>query len=97
MDGALTITNSNAGADVNAGTSSVSLTAGSGVGVDRALTISANAAVSGTGGVTLVADNMSIGAAVNVGAGIATIRGFDNATTIAPESGDGAGRLWALA
>ena len=93
VDGVLTIANSNAGADVNAGTSSVSLTAGSVVGVDRALTISANAGVSGTGGVTLVADNMSIGAAVNAGAGIATLRGFDNATTIFLDSSDGAGRL----
>ena len=55
--GALTVSNTAAVTDVNAGTSTVALTAG---GANQLLTIAANASVSGTGGVTYTADNMTL-------------------------------------
>ncbi|MEQ1862943.1 MAG: hypothetical protein ABMA13_23725, partial [Chthoniobacteraceae bacterium] len=88
VDGALTINNAGAGTDVLALTGSVSLTAGSAAGQDRALTIAAASGVSGSGGITLTADAMSLGASVNAGAGIVTLAGFDDATKINLGSAD---------
>ena len=68
-NGALTVSNTPAVADVNAGTSTVALTAG---GVNQLLTVTGT--VTGTGGVTYTADNMSLTGATNAGAAIATLQ-----------------------
>ncbi|MBI1918387.1 MAG: hypothetical protein HYS12_27160, partial [Planctomycetes bacterium] len=93
VDGALTVSDTRAGADVDAGNSTVALTAGSAMGQDRALTLNANAGVSGTGGVTLTADNMSLGAAVNAGTAIAALRPFATNTLINLGGADAANTL----
>ncbi|MEA3208278.1 MAG: trimeric autotransporter adhesin [Chthoniobacter sp.] len=93
VDGALTLTDTKAGADVNAGASTVTLTAGSAAGQDRALTINASAGVTGTGGVTLSADNLSLGAAVDAGAGIATVQPFEVGTLLNLGDADAANTL----
>ncbi len=68
-NGALTVSNTPAAPDVNAGTSTVALTAG---GVNQLLTVTGT--VTGTGGVTYTADNMSLTGATNAGAAIATLQ-----------------------
>ena len=70
-NGALTVSNTAAALDVNAGTSTVALTAS---GANQLLTISAGAAVSGTGGVTYTADNMTLTGTTTAGATIATLQ-----------------------
>ena len=76
---------------VNSGSGTLSLTAGDPNGVDPDLTI--NAAVTGTGGVTLVGDNININAAVNAGANVAFIRQFANGTLINLGGADGTNTL----
>src|SRR5262249_51202251 len=74
VNGALTVAQ-----PVNATTGAVALTAGS-TGAANALTI--NAAVTGTSGVVLTADNMVIATAVNAGASLAKLLTFQAATKI---------------
>jgi hypothetical protein len=95
VNGPLTVTNANgtAAADVNAGTGTVTLVAGSAAGADNALTLNANAGVTGTGGVAFFADNMSIGAAANAGTSTARLDTFDAATAINLGGADGAATL----
>ncbi len=93
VDGNLTVSNTNAGADANAGTNTVSLTAGSVGAADRLLDIQANAAITGTGGVTLIADNMSIAAPVNAGANTAILRPFQAGTLVSLGVADAANTL----
>ena len=92
VNGGLVVQNTNGGADVNAGTATVALTAGS-VGNDNALTIDPNAQVTGTGGVTLTADGMSIGAAVNAGTSTALLQPFEAGTLINLGGADGLNTL----
>jgi hypothetical protein len=79
QDGALNIHR-----PVSAGTATASLTAGSVGSADRALTL--NSPVSGTGGVTLTGDNISVtgggGGGVNAGTGTATLQPFQDGTLI---------------
>ena len=63
--GGLTVFNTAAVNDVDAGTSTVSLQADGG---DQLLTISETAVVTGTGGVTYIADNMTLAGATSAGA-----------------------------
>ncbi len=95
VNGALTVQDTAAAIDVNAGTASVSLTAGDPNATDPDLTISANAVVAGTGGITLVGDNIVIGAgaSVNAGGGIASLRPFANGTLIDLGGADGTNTL----
>ncbi|MCY2986903.1 MAG: hypothetical protein NTY19_03435, partial [Planctomycetota bacterium] len=91
QNGALSITNTGATNDVNAGTSAVSLTAGS-TGNDNTLTIvgtgSDSALVTGSGGVTLSADRLSVQTtattvlAVDAGAGTVTVLPSETTTAI---------------
>jgi hypothetical protein len=79
---------------VNAGTSTVALIAGSAVGVDKALVL--NESVTGTGGVALLADNISLtnaSAAINAGTNVATLRPFATGTAISLGAADGANTL----
>ena len=70
IDGDLTVLDNILGADVSAGSGSVSLAAGSAAGQSRALTLNANAGVTATGGVSLIAKGpLAINAAVSSGAG----------------------------
>jgi len=70
INGDLTVQNFAIGADLNAGTSTVSLTAG---GAGNTVTINTSANVAGTGGVTITADAMTFNGTVNGGSKI-TIR-----------------------
>ncbi len=90
VNGALTVNDSGPGFDVDAGTSTVSLTAGSS-GNDNALTL--NGSVRGTGGATLIADNMAINSAVDAGTATVTLRQFENGTLIDLGGADAAGTL----
>src|SRR5207249_525063 len=90
VNGALTVNDSGPGFDVDAGTSTVSLTAGSS-GNDNALTLIGS--VRGTGGATLIADNMAINSAVDAGTATVTLRQFENGTLIDLGGADGAGTL----
>ena len=74
IDGTITVVDILAGADITAGTSTVTLTAGNPGALDNAVIISAAAGVTGTGGVTLNADHINIGEAVNGGAGTVTLQ-----------------------
>ena len=93
-NGDLIVADSAAATDLNAGTGSITLQAGS-AGVDRLLDIQANAIVAGTGGITLIADNISIGvgSSVNAGAGSATLRPFESGTLIDLGGADAANTL----
>lgn len=99
VNGALTVVNTAAATDVDAGTSTVSLTAGSTGAADNAVTVSASAAVNGTGGVTLVGDNIGLGAGATVTAGTAAgtsvvaLKQFQNGTLIDLGGADGANTL----
>ncbi len=95
VNGPLTVTNANgsAAADVNAGTGTVVLVAGSAAGVDNSLILNANAGVTGTGGIALFADNMSVGSAVNAGTNTARLDTFDAATAVNLGGADGAATL----
>ena len=68
-NGALTVSNTAAVTDVNAGTSTVALTAG---GANQLLTVTG--AVTGTGGVTYTADNMTLTGATTATGAIATLQ-----------------------
>ena len=78
VNGALSV-----GTGVNAGAGAVTLAAGSS-GNDNFLTIAPGVTVQGSGGVTLAADNMTIGltASINAGAATATLQQFENGTLI---------------
>jgi len=93
VNGNLTVTNTNAGVDIQASGGTVSLTAGTAVGTDKLLDIQANAAVNGTGGVTLTADNIIIAATINAGTSTAVLRQFENATLIDLGGADAANTL----
>lgn len=95
VNGPLTVNNTAAATDVDAGTATVSLTAGDPDATDPDLTIAAGASVSGTGGVTLVGDNIIIGAgaAVNAGTATALLTPFANGTLIDLGGGDGTNTL----
>ena len=74
---------------IGAGTSTVSLTAGG----DGLLNIQTGTGVTGTGGVIFTADQMSIAAAVNAGAGIATLQPFESGTLVNLGGADAANTL----
>ncbi len=93
ISGNITVFDTKAGADINAGSGVVSLTAGSVGAEDNTVTIQANAGVTGTGGVTLSGDNMSIAAAVNAGTGVATLQPAQAATLIDLGGADAANTL----
>jgi uncharacterized repeat protein (TIGR01451 family) len=92
--GSLTVTDTRPGPDVDAGTSTVSLIAGR-AGQDDALTIQPNAGVSGTGGgLSMKADNMSIGAAVIAPASCCVnLQPFEQGTLINLGGADGPNTL----
>jgi filamentous hemagglutinin family protein len=94
LNGNLTITNGFAAADVNAGTSTVTLSAGSS-GNDRVLTINATANVTGTGGVTLIGDNINLAGTVTATGAVAHLRPFENNTlvNVGGAAADGANTL----
>src|SRR5206468_2475449 len=73
VNGPILVANTPTANDVNAGASTVSLTAGSTGGTDFAVQLGAGANVTGTGGVTLTGDHLDFlaGATVNAGAAIA--------------------------
>lgn len=82
VNGALTINDTAAANDVDAGTATLSLTAGSS-GNDNALTISGD--VRGTGGIVLRADNVELNGGANsvdAGTGNITVRAFEANTAI---------------
>ncbi|AWM37642.1 beta strand repeat-containing protein [Gemmata obscuriglobus] len=83
-DGDLSITNGNAGPtpDVNAGTGTVSLTAGGAAGQNRLLAVAIDAGVTGTGGVTLTANDVEIEADVDAGAQLLLVQPFEASTPI---------------
>ena len=67
--GNFTVTNTTAANDIDAGTSTVSITVGAG----NSLTMNNNTVVRGTGGITFTVDDMSIGTTgTNINAGTAT-------------------------
>ena len=68
-NGPITVANTAAAQDVNAGTSTVALTAG---GANQLLTVTG--AVTGTGGVTYTADNMTLTGATTATGAIATLQ-----------------------
>src|SRR5947208_10546439 len=79
---------------VSAGSSTVSIAAGSAAGQDKALAL--NQSVTGNGGVTLTGDNMNLtngSAAVNAGTAVAILRPSDPATLIDVGGADAAGTL----
>ncbi len=77
--GGLTVTNTAAAADVNAGTGAVTLNAN---GADQTLTTTGGADVTGNGGVTLVADNMTLNGTVTATGQIVSVRQFTNGRLI---------------
>ena len=82
VNGALTVNNTAAAIDVDAGAGALTLTSGSS-GNDNRLTISTTATVHGGGGVTLVADHMTLaGSTIDGGASTVTLRPFENGTDI---------------
>ena len=87
-NGALTVSNTPAAPDVNAGTSTVALTAG---GVNQLLTVTGT--VTGTGGVTYTADNMTLTGATNAGAAIATLQPNTAGQLVNLGAADAAGTL----
>jgi hypothetical protein len=93
-NGALIVVNTANATDVAAGTGSIFLTAGS-VGNDNAVAISAGAAVAGSGGIIVTADNISIGAGatINSDTGRTTLRPFEAATLIDLGGADAANTL----
>ncbi len=80
------------GGSLNAGTSTVSLTAGS-AGADREIRLNAGAVVTGTGGVTFTADKMGFTGSVNAGAGIVTLQPFESGTLVNLGGADAANTL----
>lgn len=79
----LTVTNATATAtpDVEAGTSTIALIAGT-AGADIPLTINANSIVHAGGGVTLTADNMAINGQVNAGTGLVKLVPLESVTNV---------------
>ncbi len=94
IDGDIHVTDQRSGADINTGGgATVTLTAGSAAGQDRSLILDVNAGVTGTGGITFIADHMSLGAAINAGVQLATLRPFELATSIDLGGADAATKL----
>src|SRR5581483_9052220 len=91
--GGLTVTNAAAGADINAGASTVTLTAG---GANQAITINASANVTGTGGVTYVADNMTLTGTTTSTGSTAILKQYTAGQLIKLGSADAAGTLGLL-
>jgi|GEM_PF-3770755 len=98
INGNLTVLNTVVGIDVNAGTSTVFLSAASAPGQDNAIILNNginNPLVGGTGGITLEADNISIGSTaanlVEAGAGTLVVRPFQAGTLINLGGADSAG------
>ena len=92
VNGDLTVTNTRAGADVDAGIGLVTLTAGSD-GNDNVLDIQANAGVSGDSGINLIADNMSIAANVDASTASITVTPIEVGRFIELGGNDGANQL----
>jgi trimeric autotransporter adhesin len=82
--GPIIVVNTGAGSDVNAGSSTVALTAGSFGATDFFIQLQPGANVSGLAGVQLRADNIDLtfGATVNAGGATATLNAFTPATVI---------------
>ncbi len=92
-NGGLTVQSTGAaGSDVDAGTSTVTLVSGA-TGLDLPLTINAGASVFGSGGVNLTADSMSIGGIADAGTAIATLKPFEDLTTVNVGGADAAATL----
>jgi hypothetical protein len=82
VNGNLTVNDTAAANDVDAGAGTVSLTSGSS-GNDRRLTVSSGATVHGAGGITLVGDHMTLtGSTIDGGSSTVTLRQFENGTDI---------------
>ncbi|MBI3268847.1 MAG: filamentous hemagglutinin N-terminal domain-containing protein [Planctomycetes bacterium] len=90
--GGLTVANTAAAQDVDAGANTVALSA---QGLNQVLDIAAGAAVQGTGGVTYTGDNISLGAAsaTNAGANDVAVNQNTNGTLIDLGGADAAGTL----
>jgi hypothetical protein len=82
--GPIIVANTGAGSDVNAGSSTVALTAGSFGATDFFIQLQPGANVTGLAGVQLRADNIDLttGATVNAGSATATLNAFTAATVI---------------
>jgi Ca2+-binding RTX toxin-like protein len=82
--GPIIVANTGAGSDVNAGSSTVALTAGSFGATDFFIQLQPGANVTGLAGVQLRADNIDLttGATVNAGSTTATLNAFTPATVI---------------
>ncbi len=81
QNGGVTVHDTPAANDVDAGTSTVLLSAGS-VGNDRVLTVDAGVRVHGGGGVTLIADHLTLAGTVDAGASVATLKPFEAGTLV---------------
>jgi hypothetical protein len=94
-NGAITVANTAAAADLNAGTNAVTLVAGSVGAADFAVQLGAGANVTGTSGVQIVADNIDLagGATVNAGNARVGLLPFTNGTQIDLGGADGANTL----
>jgi hypothetical protein len=88
--GGLTVNDTPASSDINAGTSTVLLQA---LGTNQLLTIASMANVAGTGGVTLVADNMNLAGTVSAGSATATLQEVTFGQQINLGGADGVGTL----
>lgn len=95
INGNITLFNVNGSAapEISAGTGSVLLTAGATAGTDTFINVNADAGILATGGVTLVADNMTISATINAGTATAALRPFEVGTLIDLGGADAAGTL----
>jgi filamentous hemagglutinin family protein len=85
--------NLTANQDINAGSSTVTLTAQSAAAQDNAVIISAGVNISGSGGIALAADHMTLSGTLDAGSSIATLRQFQNGTLISLEGSEVAGTL----
>src|SRR5581483_8659067 len=86
----LTVTNTSAGNDIDAGSSTVTLTAS---GANQSLTLSAGVAVSGRGGVTYTADNMTLTGTTDATGATATLKQNTNGQLVKLGAADAAGTL----
>jgi len=95
VNGDLTVNNTGAATDVDAGAGTASLAAGSTTGNDKLLDIKDNAVVKGLGGVTLTGDAIAIGAGASVNAGTAKaiLKPSEAGTAIDLGGSSGAGTL----
>ncbi|MDX1920197.1 MAG: hypothetical protein SFU25_05615 [Candidatus Caenarcaniphilales bacterium] len=94
LNGNLTVINTANANDINAGSATLNLTAGSIGNIDRVLTINAGANINADSAVNLTADNMNLAGSVTSGANsTVTLTQFQNDTNINLGGVDGANTL----